>query len=121
MIVVVLSCFTNWLKANEVMPSFTGDSIQTVTTVPIDIIRKANIKLNERLILKEIVMNQEEQINYYKTLDSIQNNKITELYGIINNKSEEIEKIKKDNNKLSKVIIIESISIVITMLALLCK
>lgn len=76
---LLLNCFTNLLKANdEIVPS-TGELVQTDTVaviVPINIIRKANIKLNERFILKDIVYNQKLEINNLKQLNNLNDSTI---------------------------------------------
>lgn len=79
MIVLLLNCFTSLLKANNIDDLSTGEIIQNDTvavTVPINIIRKANIKLNERLILKEIVYNQNLEINEFKQLNILNDSTI---------------------------------------------
>ena len=128
MIVILLSSFMNWLKANNYDDYSTGQIIQTDTakvTIPIYVIKKANIKLNERIKLKGLTMNQNEQIENYKKIIRLKDSKINILEDNIENyKSvnesyqEELYRIKKQNNKLIGFTI-GSIAITITVLAII--
>lgn len=131
MIVLLLNCFTSLLQANdEIVPS-TGKLIQTDTVaaiVPINIIRKANIKLNERLILKNIVYNQNLEIDNLKELNSLNDSTINYYRnGVITqqqiNQSINYELAKqRDTNRKLKGICIGTISIsIVAVLFLIIK
>lgn len=107
MIVVLLSCFINLLQAqtnnNNIFPVEKGYDIISADTnkvlIPISVIKQANVKLNERLHLINIVSEQELIISDYKlytiTQDSIIKefqNRIINANKINDNYYKEIEK-----------------------------
>lgn len=124
MIVVVLNCFLNLCKANDADDPFTGDSIRTDTTgikVPISIIKEANVKLHERLILKDIVMNLEEKERHYRTIIDMQDNKINSLSEEIDNYNNIINRLNNYNKTLGNVIGFETAILLVTIVCLICK
>lgn len=120
----------NWLRADIVEFPSTGGSILTDTakaTVSIDIIRKANVKLNERLILKDVVSIQEQEIKNLKLLNEINDSTISYYrnnlikYEEINQSINNELKRQRDNNKLIKTICIGSIAVNVLLLFLIVK
>lgn len=103
------------LKANDVSLPFTGGLQQSDTVkvaIPISTIRKANIKLTERLYLKEKVINQEKLIEDYKTLNAINDSTINyyktniiQLTEINNSINEQLRKEQERSNGYRKFII----------------
>lgn len=113
--IVLLSSFINLLRANDNVDTSTGEIIQDDTIrviIPIDIIRKANIKLNERIKLKKIVMTQDEQIKQYRSLLDLKDTKIdnleTRIYHLnsLNKNLVDTNDKLKDSNSKYKVIAI---------------
>lgn len=115
MILILLSCFINCLWANNVSDTSTGLMTRTDTakaTVPIYVIKQANIKLNERLYLLEIVDYQNQELEYYKTInceyDSLLNeaNKVISTYHDASVRlDKEVQKEKNKNKYLTYGII----------------
>lgn len=110
MIVIALSCFTSLLKANNTDNFFTGEGEQsdtTITTVTIDAIRKANIKLTERIYLKHEIAHQKAMIEQYIRLNEV-NDSTIEYYksniDIIKTVNDNLDKdLKEQTNKYNKL------------------
>lgn len=126
-IVVLLSCLLSWSRENNDSIPFTGKLIKndttetTVVVLPIDIIREANIKLNERLIFKEMIEVKDKQLDTYKYIDSLSQNTIDNLIIKNNNLLIENNKIKKNINKCKDIIYAESLLIIILTITCLCN
>lgn len=122
MIVVLFSCLLSWSEANDELVLFTGQRIETDTTVavvPIDIIRQANIKLTERLVYKDIIDIQNIQIQMYKTTDSLSRSRIVDLTNINTKLLNENVDIKKDNNKYKIISGVEAAIIIGLLISLI--
>lgn len=111
---LLFSCFLSWSKETDNSITSTGKIIGNDTTVvvlPIDVIREANIKLTERLILKDLNMYKDEEIKNYqnlvdeqtKTINNLRNDKlVTEI---------ELEHIKTSKYIWKATAIVEAIAI----------
>ncbi|AXH74488.1 MAG: hypothetical protein KNU04_gp13 [crAssphage sp. isolate ctbg_1] len=122
MIVVLFSYSLSWSKENDELVLFTGQRIETDTTVaivPIDIIRQANIKLTERLVYKDIIDIQNIQIQMYKTTDSLSRSRIVDLTNTNTKLLNENVDIKKDNNKYKIISGIEATIIIGLLIGLI--
>lgn len=107
MIVVLLSCFINLLQAqtnnNNIFPVEKGYDIISADTnkvlIPISVIKQANVKLNERLHLINIVSEQELIISDYKLYTITQDSIIKEFQNRIINANKINENYYKEIEK----------------------
>lgn len=107
MIVVLLSCFINLLHAqtnnNNIFPVEKGYDIISADTnkvlIPISVIKQANVKLNERLHLINIVSEQELIISDYKLYTITQDSIIKEFQNRIINANKINENYYKEIEK----------------------
>lgn len=107
MIVVLLSCFMNLLQAqtnnNNISPVEKGCDIISADTnkvlIPISAIKQANVKLNERLHLINIVSEQELIISDYKLYTITQDSIIKEFQNRIINANKINENYYKEIEK----------------------
>lgn len=112
----------NLLKANDDNHSFTGGVAQsdtTVVSVPISIIKEANVKLHERIILKDIVMNLEEQVEDCKKVIESLHTTIDSLYTHIQKDNNIINSLKDDKKILKGIIGVETIALIIVSIILI--
>lgn len=107
MIVVLLNCFINLLQAqtnnNNIFPVEKGYDIISADTnkvlIPISVIKQANVKLNERLHLINIVSEQELIISDYKLYTITQDSIIKEFQNRIINANKINENYYKEIEK----------------------
>lgn len=117
-ILLLLNCFSSWSEETDSIVPFTGKIQETETakvTLPIDIIRNANIKLNERLVLIDILKYKDTQLKYYKEVNDIQNNNIDNMNKQLDDKEKELQKYKT-NNLIFKTIVAVELGVIITLL-----
>lgn len=124
MIVLLFNCLLSLVWANESDIPFTGkiqETDTTVVTVPIAIIKEANIKLHERIILKDIVMNLEDKVVYYQKLTDNQTKEInqlrTDLFKMENSRDDAVDKA----NTFRIIAYSEAIALVLLGLIYICN
>ena len=101
MIVLLLSCLSNYAQTNDNHPS-TGQIKQsdtTVVTIPIEYIRNANIKLIERLYLLEITKQQDTLINMKDNYINEQKRIITDFQKRVDESNRINQAVKQDLDK----------------------
>ena len=124
MTVVLLNCFISLCKANNIDDSFTGNTTQadtTIITVPISIIKEANVKLHERIILKDMVTNLEDKIEVLENVNNFQAKRISSLSDEVIVKEHELKDLKDRNKIYKELVIIETIGLISTIIALMCN
>lgn len=127
MILILFNCLCSWSEESKDSHFFTGKGIQTdtsktsVVVLPIDIIREANVKLNERIILKELVSNQSLQIHHYKELDSMARLRNEYLLNEIDTLIDDKEKLNKSKNIYKAISIAEAIALISIILGCICN